>query len=151
MGDKNKEIDDLIVQECKMREEEAQALEEAAANEFAVAAMLQDRENAERVTQEALRSAEAAKAKAVKVEEDWQKAVTVLVVEDYLNKPRGSADPPPPKCEFSGETPVKMNMESLNYAHDVKPNMREKIIHMFVSMGDILYDTAATHNLRTAE
>ena len=93
----------------------------------------------------------------LRAEEEKQRALTALVVDDYLNKMRQDTVPPPPKrefsinCEYMGETPVKMLMEGLSYAHDIKPNMREKIINVFVSMGDILYDTAASNNLRAAE
>ena len=86
--------------------------------------------------------------------EEKQHALTALVIDDYLNKPWQDIAPPPPKHEFSinckylGETPVKMLMEGLSYACDIKPNMREKTINMFVSMGDILYDTATANNLR---
>ena len=44
-----------------------------------------------------------------------------------------------------------MLMERLSYACDIKPNMREKIINMFISMDDILYDMAAAQNLKAAE
>ena len=89
-------------------------------------------------------------------EEEKQRALTALVVDDYLNKPHQDALPPLKhvfsiNCEFLGETPIKMLMEGLSYGHDIKPNMREKIINTFVSMGDILYDTAAVQNLKAAE
>ena len=42
-------------------------------------------------------------------------------------------------------------MEGVRFLHNVKPNMHEKILCEFVSMGDILYDTAAVKNLSAAE
>ena len=150
VSDKQKEVDDLVLKEQHIREAKALAEENAA----------QARKEAEQVMQmleESRAIAKQAEEDRLRAEEDKQRALTALVVDDYINKPKQDAAPPPPKrefsitCEYMGETPVKMLMEGLSYARDVKPNMREKIINMFVSMGDILYDTAASNNLRAAE
>ena len=150
VSDKQKEVDDLVLEEKHIREAKALAEEHAA----------QARKEAEQVMQmleESRAIAKQAEEDSLRAEEDKQRALTALVVDDYINKPKQDAAPPPPKrefsitCEYMGETPVKMLMEGLSYARDVKPNMREKIINMFVSMGDILYDTAASNNLRAAE
>ena len=62
------------------------------------------------------------------------------------------------KCEFSKlcqliNTPegYSPNMEGVCFLHDVKPNMREKILSGFVLMGNILYNAAAVKNLSAAE
>ena len=43
------------------------------------------------------------------------------------------------------------DMESVRFLRNVKPNMHDKIVNNFVSMGDILYDTVTIPNLKTAE
>ena len=104
--------------------------------------------NAEKIAAEALEKAAAAEA-------DKQKVMTEFVVGDYLAKSRGQ---PEPKREFDKHgqliKPVEntgFDMTGLSYLRDVKPNMREKIVNHFVSMGDILYDTVLTNNLKDRE
>ena len=150
VSDKQKEVDHLVLKEQHIHEEKA-ITEESAAQAW------KEAEQVMRMLVESRAIAKQAEEDCLHAEEDKQHALTALVVDDYINKPKQDTAPPPPKrefsinCECTGETPVKMLMEGLSYAHDVKPNMREKIINMFVSMGDILYDTAASNNLRAAE
>ena len=79
------------------------------------------------------------------------------MVDDYIATRRGSGAPEyKRKFDIHGKllVPVEStgnNMVGIHYLRDVKPNMREKIIHQFVSMGDILYDMALTHNLKVVE
>ena len=150
VSDKQKEVDDLVRKEKHIRNEKAIAEENAAQ-------AWKEAEQVMRTLEESRAIAKQAEEDRLHAEEDKQRALTALVVDDYINKPKQDAAPLPPKhqfsinCEYLGETPIKMLMDGLSYARDVKPNMREKIINMFVSMGDILYDTAASNNLRAAE
>ena len=148
MSNKQKEVDDLHEQEV---------WEQKAITEVNTSTTWKEAEEVMRMVEESRAIAKQVEEEKVCTEEEKQHALMALVVDDYLNKPCQDTAPPPPKrefsinCEYLGETPVKMLMEGLSYARDIKPNMREKIINMFVSMGDILYDTAAANNLRAAE
>ena len=148
VSNKQKEVDDLHEQEV---------WEQKAITEVNTSTTWKEAEEVMRTVEESRAIAKQVEEEKVCTEEEKQHALMALVVDDYLNKPCQDTAPPPPKhdfsinCEYLGETPVKMLMEGLSYARDIKPNMREKIINMFVSMGDILYDTAAANNLRAAE
>ena len=101
---------------------------------------------AKNMAEEVMKTLKESRAITKQAEEEKQRALTALVEDDYLNKPQQDALPPLKhvfliNCEFLGGTSIKMSMEGLSYVHDIKPNMREKIINTFVSMGDILYDT----------
>ena len=150
MGNKEGEIGDLILQQQQIREEKVRTLEATAENEQAMPVTLEEREATQKQAQEAL-------AKAEKAEKEKCEVKTAFLLDDYL-RGNGPCNTLEPKHEFNmiGEIEKKVDgflndMESVRFLRNVKPNMHDKIVNNFVSMGDILYDTVTIPNLKTAE
>ena len=122
---------------------------------------MQAQEEAQHAAEEAQKAAIDAEEFRKKAEDDKNRALNLLMLEDYMRGgPSGRlGTSPPPKCEFSKlcqsvNTPEGCSpndMEGMRFLHNVKPNMCEKILCEFVSMGDILYNTAAVKNLSKEE
>ena len=163
VGAKENELSALMQEHREIREQRAIALKAAADKEMEIVQAMQAQEEAQRVADEAQKAAAEADEIRKKAEDDKNRALNSLMLEDYM---RGGAGPsgrfgnsPPPKREFSNlglliKTPdgcSQNDMDGVRFLRDVKPNMREKILSEFVSMGDILYDTAAVKNLSKEE
>ena len=124
---------------------------------------MQAQEEAQCAAEEAQKAAAEADKIRKKAEDNKNTALNSLMLEDYMwggGGPSGRfGNAPPPKHEFSNlglliKTPEGCSpndMDGVHFLRDVKPNMREKILCEFVSMGDILYDTAAVKNLSKEE
>ena len=179
VGDKEKEISKLITQQHEICEQCAIALQAIAEKEQEIVEAIDAQEAVQRVVVAAQQAADLTHDEAKKAEEDCSRACkiakqakeyknrafTSLMLEDYM---KGGSGPRPgtgvtgltlAKCEFSKLCQLITNpkgfgpndMEGVRFLHDVKPNMCDKIIVKFVSMGDILYDTVAVKNLSSAE
>ena len=168
VGDKEKEISALLVEQWEIHEQRALALQAAADKEREIVSTMEAQEEAQRAAEEACQATSAARDEAVQLEEsrkkaedDKNQALNSLMLEDYI--PGGPSSrgmtPALARRKFSklcqlintpeGSSPN--DMEGVRFLHDVKPNMKEKILCEFMSMGDILYDTAAVKNLSAME
>ena len=151
-----------MAEHCEIHEQCAIALKAAADKEMEIVQAMQTQEEAQRAVDEVQKAAAEADEIRKKAEDDKNRALNSLMLEDYM---RGGAGPSghfgnaPPKREFSNlglliKTPEgcsQNDMDGVHFLRDVKPNMHEKILSEFVSMGDILYDTAAVKNLSKEE
>ena len=146
----------------EIREQCAIALKAAADKQLKIVQAMQAQEDTQHAAEEAQKAAADAKEFRKKAEDDKNRVLNSLMLEDYIRGgPSGHLgnSPAPPKREFSKlcqlvNTPEGCSpndMEGVCFLHDVKPNMREKILCEFVSMGEILYDTTAVKNLSAAE
>ena len=147
----------------EIREQHAIALKAAADKEMEIVQAMQAQEEAQRAVDKAQKAAAEADEICKKAEDDKNRALNSLMLEDYMRCGAGPSgcfgNAPPPKREFSNlgllikipEGCSQNDMDGLRFLRDVKPNMHEKILSEFVSMGDILYDTAAVKNLSKEE
>ena len=158
---KENELSALMAEHHKICEQCAITLKATADKELEIVQAMQAQEEAQRTAEEAQKTTADTEEFQKKAEDDKNRALNSLMLEDYMRGgPSGRlGTSPPPKREFSKlcqliNTPegcLPNDMEGVHFLHDVKPNMREKILYEFISMGDMLYDTAAVKNLSKKE
>ena len=159
VGTKDSELSSLMAEHREVREQRAMALKAAADKELKIVKAMQAEEEAQKVAEDAHKAAADAEEFRKKAEDNKNRALNSLMLEDYMRGGPSGHPSPAPKHEFSKlctliNTPegcAPNDMEGVRYLHDIKPNMREKILYDFVSMGDILYDIAAVRNTRDDE